>query len=91
MSDRLEQFIQRLESLIQKKLLNSKEFHDICHQMKSEGYNIDMGVFALLMDHDNEHGFVSFPFYLEFRDKKLGNFDLNDSDKKFLSDLGISI
>ncbi len=91
MADRLEYYVQKLESLIQKKLLDSKEFHNLCHGMKDEGYHVDMGILALLMKHNEEQGFISFPFYLDFKDKKSGKFDLDASDKKFLRDLGISL
>ncbi|RJP57358.1 MAG: hypothetical protein C4541_10380 [Candidatus Auribacter fodinae] len=97
MSDKLESYIQQLEDLIQKKLLDSEEFHEICHKMKDEEYHVDMGVLALLMDHDKEKGFVSFPFYLEFSEKKENsgngdeqNLNLSKKDVQFLKDLGIS-
>lgn len=97
MSDKLEGFVQRLEKLIQEKLLDSEEFHEICHLMKDEEYHVDMGVMALLMDHDKEKGFVSFPFYLEFSESKKADdaapeehLKLDPKDVKFLKDLGIS-
>lgn len=97
MSDKLESYVQQLEDLIQKKLLDSEEFHEICHKMKDEEYHVDMGVLALLMNHDDEKGFVSFPFYLEFSEKEDNksdgneqNINLNKKDMQFLKDLGIS-
>ena len=93
MSENLETHIQALEKLIQEKLLNCEEFHDICYKLKDEKYDIDMGIFALLMNYkDDEKGFVSFPFYLDFNgNKKNEKFEITDKDKKFLNDLGISI
>ncbi len=92
MSDKLEKHITKLEKLIQERLLDSEEFHEICHQLKDEEYDIDMGIFALLMNYqDDEKGFISFPFYLDFGEKKEEVFELNDKDKKFLNDLGISM
>ena len=89
-SDNLEPLVERLEKLIQEKLLDSQEFHDICNEMKDQEYHVDMGILALLIDYQKaEKGFISFPFYLDFKDKK--DFDLSKSDKKFLKDLGISL
>lgn len=92
MSDNLEKHITRLEKLIQERLLDSEEFHEICHELKDAEYDLDMGIFALLMNYkDDEKGFISFPFYLDFGEKKEEIFELTDKDKKFLDDLGISL
>lgn len=94
MADKLESFVARLEKLIQEKLLNSEEFHDICNEMKDEEYNIDMGIVALLMDYkEEEKGFISFPFYIEFKEERentIVQMSLNEDDQNFLKDIGIS-
>ncbi len=90
MSDNFEKYVEQLEKIIQEKLLDSEEFHDICKKLKEEKYDVEMGIMALLMNYENnEKGFVSFPFYLEYNEKT--DIDLSDNDKKFLKDLGISI
>lgn len=91
-SDKLEPLVERLETLIQEKLLDCQEFHDICNEMKDQEYHVDMGILALLIDYKKaEKGFISFPFYLDFKDKNKKDFDLSKNDKKFLKDLGISL
>jgi len=89
-TENFEKYVEQLEKIIQEKLLDCEEFHDICKKLKEENYDVEMGIMALLMNYENnEKGFVSFPFYLEYKDKP--GIELSDNDKRFLKDLGISI